>query len=188
MMMPFRINLSSRYREYVGLARIVLVLIAAVLVVAIVWDLQQAVTLSGQASQMEPAVARVRAQDRYFVEQARGENVDLSDAALKRLPKEVGFANKLIAERTFSWTKLLGELEETVPPGLAINGVQHDLGKTVTIRLSGSATDLEIITAFTLALGTHPAFYDPELVQHRVRERTGLVEFDLRVGHRGEAS
>lgn len=187
-MMPFRINLSTRYRGYLGLTRIVLVLIAAVLVVAIVWDLQQVVALSSEASQMEPAVARVRAQDRYFVKQARSENIDLSEAALQRLPEEVGFANRLIAERTFSWSKLLGELEETVPPGLAINGVQHDLGKTVTIRLSGSATSLETITAFTLSLGSHPAFYDPELVRHRVRERTGLVEFDLRVGHRGEVS
>ncbi len=183
-MEPFRTNLSTRHRAYLGPMRVALVVVAAALVVGIAWDLRMVATMEAEAARVKPALARVLAQDNEFVAQARREGIDLSDAALQRLPRDVEFANQLIAERTFSWTRLLGELEETVPTGLAINGVQHDLKKTVTIRLTGSAINLEVVTAFTLALSDHPAFYDPELVRHRVNERTGVVGFDLHVGYR----
>lgn len=182
-MKPFHINLSTRYRAYLGPMRVALLAVAVALVAGIVWDLRHLAAMEAEAERLGPALARVLAQDRAFVAQARREGVDLSDAALARLPRDIGFANRLIAERTFSWTKLLGELEETVPPGLAINGVQHDLKKTVTIRLAGSAISLEVVTAFTLALSDHPAFHDPELVRHRVKEDDGVVQFDLRVGY-----
>lgn len=182
-MKPFHINLSTRHRGYLGPMRIVLLAIAMVLLAAIVWDLRHLAVLEARAEQLAPALARVRAQDLAFVGDARREGIDLSDAALSRLSRDIGFANQLIAERTFSWTKLLGELEETVPAGLAINGIQHDLKQTVTIRLAGSAVSLEVITAFTLALSDHPAFHDPELVRHRVKGGGELVQFQLRVGY-----
>lgn len=182
-MKPFRINLSTRHRAYLGPMRVALLALAVALVAGIASDLRHLVAMEAEAARVSPALARVLAQDRAFVAQARREGIDLSDAALARLPRDVGFANQLIAERTFSWTKLLGDLEETVPAGLAINGVQHDLKKTVTIRLAASAISLEVMTAFTLALSDHPAFHDPELVRHRVKEDSGLVHFDLRVGY-----
>ncbi len=187
-MEPFRTNLSTRHRAYLGPMRIALVLVAVALLVVIAWELRDLATMEAEAGRVRPALARVRAQDQEFVAQARRDGIDLSDAALQRLARDVTFANQLIAERTFSWTKLLGELEETVPDGLAINGVQHDLKKTVTIRLAGSALNLEVVTTFTLALSDHPAFYDPELVRHRTNEQTGVVEFDLRVGYREETA
>lgn len=187
-MKPFRLNLSTRYRAYLGPMRLALLALAGALVLGIGWDLRNLATMEAEAARTKPALARVHAQDREFVAQARREGIDLSDARLERLPRDVAFANQLIAERTFSWTKLLGELEETVPVGLAIDGVQHDLKKTVTIRLTGSAISLEAVTAFTLALSDHPAFYDPELVRHRLNDRTGVVGFNLHVGYRRETS
>lgn len=183
-MKPFRINLSSRYRAYLAPVRLVLMVLAGVLMIAIAWDLHYVYTLRDDAARLGPSLARIKKRDQGFVQRARREGIDLSDPALDRLSRDVGFANQLIGERTFSWTALLTELERTVPNGMAINGVQHHLGKDVTIRLTGSALGLQAIQQFTEALAGHAAFYDPALVQHRVRERTGLVDFSLRVGYR----
>ncbi len=182
---PFRINLSSWYREYLAPLRLGLVFLSVLLLSGIVWDVKQVWVLRAQARELEPALQRVREQDRNFLQAAAQEGVDLSDAALERLPRDIAFANRLIAQRTFSWTTLLSDLEQTVPQGLAIKGIQNDFKESITIRLSGSALSFDAVTAFTLALGEHPTFHDPRLAQHRERE-DGVVDFNLTVGYRGQ--
>lgn len=163
-------------------------ILAGLLVAGIAWDLWYASTLRAEAARVEPARDRALAQDREFVEEARRQGFDLSPAALQRLPRDISFANRLIAERAFSWTKLLGELEQTVPAGLAISGVQHDLGKSSTIRLTGTARSLEVITAFILTLANHPMFYEPVLDQHREKGDGRTVDFKLHVEYHGGVS
>ncbi len=181
---PFRINLSSQYRGYVAPARLCLMGLALALVLGFVWDLRGAWEAKAHVARVQPALLRVLQQDRQFLATAQKDGLDLSAGRLAKLPNDVAFANRLIVERAFSWTRLLGELEQSVPSDLAITGIQHDLGQSVTIRLSGSARGLENVTEFTKALTDHAAFYDPLLVNHRVRSDNGFVEFNLVVGYR----
>ena len=183
MQRPFRINLSSRHRAYLGPIRIGLVALVLVLVGGIAWNLFQVLMVHGEAGQVQLALDRAREQDRLLVAQATQEGLDLSDAAWQRLAGEVAFANQLIAERTFSWTQFLSSLEEVVPARLAIDSIRLD-SKSSIIRLTGVAMSLEDVTAFTLVLQDHRAFRDPVLVQTRGVENS-MVGYELTVRYRG---
>lgn len=183
MQRPFRINLSSRHRAYLGPLRTGLVALVLVLVGGIAWNLSQVLMVHGEAGQVQLALERVQEQDRLLMAQAAKEGLDLSDAAWQRLAGEVAFANQLIAERTFSWTQFLSSLEEVVPARLAIDSIRLD-SKSSIIRLTGVAMSLEDVTAFTLVLQDHRVFKDPVLVQHRGVEN-GMIGFELTVRYRG---
>ena len=125
---------------------------------------------------------RVRQQDLDLIAEARHEGIDLSELALKRLPSEVELANQLLEKRTFSWTQFLTELEQAIPPRLALSSVRLDQAGTM-VRLTGTAMSLEDITTFTVGLQDHATFKDPILAQHRVVPN-GLVEFDVTLQYR----
>lgn len=180
----FQVNLSSRSRVYVAPARRALMMLSLLLLCAIAWDLWVFWMIKAEAARLEPAVERLREQDERFVADAKRRGFDLSEARLARLPGEVSFTNRLIAERAFSWTTLLADLEDTVPPGVAIKGIQHDLRESVSIRLTGEGVSLEAVTALILVLVDHPKFYDPLLSNHRVEKKGRRVQFNLTVGYR----
>ena len=181
----FQFNLSSRYRRYLEPTYMGLAVCVILLVCGIGWDLWQLVDLYGKEAQLEPALARVLSEDQQFIQAADKEGFNLSDSALQLLPGKVAFANQLIAKKAFSWTTFLSELEQTVPGGLAIGGIQNDYDKSITIRLTGTARSMDEVTAFTLALQEHSPFVNPQLTQHRVGTNN-LFDFSLTVGYRGQ--
>ena len=180
----FHINLSSRYRPAVAPLRTLLVGASALLMIGIIWNVGQSVLGYQEARTIAAELDRVRQQDSLLVAEARQESIDLSEAALQRLPAEVALANQLLEKRTFSWTKFLSGLEQAIPPRLALSSVRLDAGGT-TVHLTGTAVTLEDITAFTVGLQDHPTFKDPVLAQHRVGA-SGLVEFDVTLRYRRE--
>jgi len=173
----FAIDLSSRYRRYVGPARTALVLLCALLGGWIVWSMvQTAVTLSN----LQEASARLDQaleQDRQLLQRVQREGIDLSARVLQQLPAEVALANQLLLKRNFSWTQFLSGLEEAIPPAVAIKSVRLD-PSSATIHLTGVAATVEDITGLALKLQTHRVFRDPVLGQHHAAT-DGLVEFDL---------
>ncbi len=178
----FRINLSSRFRWYLKPIRLGLFVLVGAVAAAIVWDLGQIWTARGEAEEITVALQRVREQDRAFVAASAKEGIDLSDAAMQRLPAEVALANQLLEKRVFSWTRFLTELEQAIPPRLAITSIRLDPSSSI-IRLNGAALSLEDVTALTVAMQDHPTFKDPVLGQHR-DAGNGLVEFDLMLRYR----
>lgn len=177
-----RINLCRRYRPAVVPLRLLLMGTCVLLASAIVWNLAQAVMAYQECRTIEAELDRVRQQDRNLIAEARREGVDLSEHALSRLAFEVELANQLLEKRVFSWTKFLTELEQAVPPRLALSSVRLDQAGT-TVRLTGTAMSLEDITAFTVGLQSHATFQDPVLAQHRAGSN-GFVEFDVTVQYR----
>ena len=178
----FQINISSRYRAGMTHYRIWLIGGCIGLLLSIVWSLWQGVLIYEESQIIEAELERVRQLDHMVMAEAKKEGIDLSEGALQRLSSEVDLANQLLEKRTFSWTTFLGELEQTIPPRLALTSIRLDqAGKTV--QLTGTATDLEEITAFTVGLQNHATFKDPVLAQHRVGSG-GLVEFDVTVRYR----
>jgi Fimbrial assembly protein (PilN) len=173
----FMLNLSGRYRWYVGPARAILMLLSGLLCLVMVWDLHQAWNTREEIEGMAGTVARVQEQDRELLASVGREGMDLSDAAVQLLPKEVAFANQLIAKRGFSWTRFLSELEQSIPPRIAVNSIRLDPSNSV-VHLTGSASNVEDVTALTVMFQDHARFKDPVLGQHR-DAGNGLVEFDL---------
>jgi Tfp pilus assembly protein PilN len=146
---------------------------------SIAWNIWQGVLVYEESQIIEAELERARQLDYVVMTEARNEGIDLSEGALKRLSSEVNLANQLLEKRTFSWTTFLTELEQTIPPRLALTSVRLDQpGKTV--QLTGTAMSLEDITAFTVGLQTHATFKNPVLAQHRMGS-SGLVEFDVTV-------
>lgn len=173
----FTINLSSRYRWYLAPARLVIMLLAGVIALAMLWDMSQAWLVWQEVQSMETALKQVQERDRELLKEAQREGLDLSDAALQLLPKEIEFANHVIEKRSFSWTRFLTELERAIPQRIAVNSIRLDPANA-TIMLTGSARALEDVTTLTVTFQDHPQFKDPVLGQHRVMTN-GLVEFDL---------
>lgn len=182
----FILNLSGRYRWYIGPARALLMLLSALLCLLMVWDLRQAWNIREESAVMAGALARVQEEDRELLAKVRRDGMDLSDAAIQLLPKEVAFANQLIAKRGFSWTRFLGELEQSIPPRIAVNSIRLDPSNSV-VHLTGSALNLEDVTALTVMFQDHARFKDPVLGQHR-DAGNGLVEFDLSLRYKSHTS
>jgi Tfp pilus assembly protein PilN len=178
----FAIDLSSRYRAGVAFYRTWLIGGCIGLLLSIAWSTWQGVLIYEESRIIENELERVRQLDRQVMAEARNEGIDLSEGALRRLSSEVDLANQLLEKRTFSWTTFLTELEQTIPPRLALTSIRLDqAGKTV--QLTGTAMNLEEITAFTVGLQNHATFKNPVLAQHRVVS-SGMVEFDVTVQYR----
>ncbi len=178
----FAINLSSRYRWYLAPARLVIMLLAGVIGLVMLWDISQTWLVWQEIQSMESALSQVQNRHRELLKEAQREGLDLSEAALQVLPKEIEFANHLIEKRSFSWTRFLTELERAIPQRIAVNSIRLDPANA-TIMLTGSARALEDVTTLTVMFQDHPQFKDPVLGQHRVMGN-GLVEFDLSLRYR----
>jgi Tfp pilus assembly protein PilN len=182
----FQINLSHQYRPVIAPLRMLLIASCALLALGILWNFRQ-MSLTYQEYQIiGEELDRVRQQDLNLMAEARHEGIDLSEEALKRLSFEIELANQLLEKRTFSWTKFLTELEQTIPSRLALSSVRLDQAGTM-VRLTGTAMSLEDITVFTVGLQNHAIFKDPILAQHRVGPN-GVVEFDVTVQYRHEGT
>ena len=176
---PFRINLSSHREMHAGALRLGLMLLSITFIGLLAWDYQRLQEIQAETTVAEQALVRAREQDRRLQADGRAEGLDLSDPALQRMTKDVAFANQLIAKRAFSWTHFLGDLEEAIPPRVAINSVRLDI-KESAISLNGTASSLKDLTALIISLEDHPAFHDAVLAQHHVQDDT-LVDFTLTV-------
>lgn len=182
----FLVNLSRQYRWYIGPARVLIMAISGVLCLIMFWDLRQAWDIGQDNEAMTATLARVREQDRELLAKVSRQGMDLSDSAIQMLPKEVAFANQLIAKRGFSWTRFLSELEQSIPPRIAVNSIRLDPASSV-VHLTGSALNLEDVTALTVMFQDHARFKDPVLGQHR-DVGNGLVEFDLSLRYKSHTS
>ncbi len=182
----FQINLSRRYRPMVVPLRLCLIGSCVLLAIGICWNLWQVILTYQESSTIQAELDRVRQQDLDLIANARHEGIDLSESALKSLPFEVELANQLLGKRTFSWTKFLTELEQTIPSRLVLSSVRLDQAGT-RVRLTGTALSLDDITAFTVGLQDHATFKNTILAQHRVGSN-GLVEFDVTLQYRHDGT
>lgn len=180
----FQISLATRFRWYLLPLQLGLMVCCLGLCIVIGWSIARTVLGYQDVRQMSAALEQVRQQDQQLLTEATQEGIDLSEQALQELPLEVALANQLLEKRTFSWTAFLTGLEQALPPRLALTSVRLESGGSL-VHLTGSATSLEDLTAFTVGLEDHPKFKDPVLAQHRVGS-SGLVEFDVTVRYRRE--
>ena len=178
----FHIELSSRYRWYVAPARMMLVALCGTIGGAILWSgIQTGMTLH-DLQDVQAGLDHVRMQDQQLLAQAQREGLDLSGGSLQQLPAEVSLANQVLTKRHFSWTQFLSALESAIPRQVSMKTIHLDPGGGV-VHITGLAVTVEDVTALTVTLQDHAAFYDPVLGQHRARP-DGLVEFDLMLRYR----
>ncbi len=178
----FRLNVSPYWTPFAAWLRIALIGVTVLLLVGIAWDLLDWWGLRSELGGLARSAARLREQDRRILAEAARDGMDLSAAALTRLPAEVKFVNRLVEKRTFSWTHFLSELEGTVPAGVGVSSIRLDPNGAV-IQMTGTARTFEDVTAFLTLLHDHAEFHDPVLKQHQDRG-DGSVEFQLTLHYR----
>lgn len=119
-----RLNLSTRPFYNEGLVRLALGTVGAVLVAALVFsgrDVSRLTTRRGalhaRITAAEQAVAAAESSRRSLENEAKQADLD----AIRRSAAEV---NSVIAERVFSWTALLNDVTEQLPPGVRLVAVK----------------------------------------------------------------
>jgi Tfp pilus assembly protein PilN len=178
----FHIELSSRYRWYVAPARMALVALCGTLIGAILWSVIQTGMTLHDLQNAQAGLDHIRMQDQQLLAEAQQVGLDLSGPSLQQLPAEVSLANQVLTKRHFSWTQFLSALESAIPRHVSMKTIRLDPAGGA-VHITGLAVTVEDVTALTVTLQDHAAFYDPVLGQHRVRP-DGLVEFDLTLRYR----
>lgn len=178
----FRIQLSSRHRDYVAPVRQGLIVTALGLGLWGLWCAVQTSMTFYEAVEIRARLEQVSVQDRQLLAETRQEGIDLSESSLQLLPGQVAQANQLLVRRNFSWTQFLSGLERALPPNVSVKGVRLDQASAM-VYITGVATTVDDVSALTMHLQTHPVFYDPVLGQHHVGS-DGFVEFDVKLKYR----
>lgn len=166
------------------------------------WWWQESRDVDALAERYETATARTDAFNRQFEAQLAREGLTLPEDQIALVKGKIAFANLLSDKRAFSWTRLLSELEETVPANVSIGSVRLDFRQS-NITVNGLAKSLQDVNVFVQTLQTHRAFQKAVLANHQVRKGReggtvtlsneggmgipgqGIVEFTLAVGYRG---
>ncbi len=115
--------------------------------------------------------------------------------ALAALPARVDAYNQILAASAFSWTRLLMELEASLPARVGLTAIQPD-PSTGVVTLLGAGRSFGDVAAFVQHLEQRAAFRDVTLLRHSEQARGGsppvvLYEFSVRLqygaGGRGGA-
>ena len=107
----------------------------------------------------------LRMHNQELIMNASSRGIDLSNARIEALPKEVKFAKQVRKQLGFSWTQFLNDLESTVPSTISMDSVKVNF-KEASIALSGSAKTLSDINGLVDQLESHTAFHHVVLSQH----------------------
>ncbi len=131
---------------------------------------------------------------------AREERVSRLD--LVRQNDEVYYLNGKIAQRTFSWSRLLNRIAEVLPDDIRLQrlsprGIADERedrqvrragnrrtppADRVTLTIDGEAKTDEAILELVDNLFGHPAFVEPNLTRES-RDKGGYIRFDVTVGY-----
>ncbi|HEX7767862.1 MAG TPA: PilN domain-containing protein [Nitrospira sp.] len=166
-----------------------------------VWWWDESRILNKTAERFEAGAARTEILNRQFEASLKRESLTLAGDQIALIQGKIAFANQLTEKRSFSWTRLLSELEETVPAQVSVGSVKLDFHPS-RIMLDGVAASLQDVNVFVRALQHHQAFQSAVLVKHEEHKKQQgssqaqtaggesigngpRIEFSLTIGYRG---
>ena len=136
------------------------------------WDSR---ILEEEAARYELAATRTEDVTRQFTAQMQREQLTLTAQQIAAIKQDVDFINQLAEKRTFSWTQLLADLEDALPPGTSIGKIQLDF-KDSTVNIDGTAVRMQDLNALITSLQKRPAFTQAVLHHHTFVEARGSRE------------
>jgi hypothetical protein len=134
-----------------------------------VWLWHDGQWLAEEAAQYEAAGARVQAQNHQFAAEAIRAGMDVSPERMKTITRQASFMTHVQKSRSLSWSRLLTDLEEAVPPHISLSSVSLNFANS-TIALKGTALTLKDLTGFVDQLEAHHAFSQAVLSEHHIAE------------------
>jgi Tfp pilus assembly protein PilN len=170
-MAEFDLNLSTQPFPAYRLTTIALVCFLIVLAVLSVWQARGFVRYSHMANAIraEERDSRVEAEALLKNVAELESRLDRPESAAKL--NEINFLNHLILRKEFSWTKLVGVLEEMVPENVHLTNLTPEIGEegAVTLHLGVRARSIGDVTRFVERLEKSPLF---ERVDLKVEEKS----------------
>ena len=143
----------------------------AVIVALTVFNVTRVISLSARQGTLSAEVQREEARIQQLTAQAAKVRGSIDQKALERVIASAKEANAIIDQRTFSWTGLLAQLENTLPPDVRLTAIspRAELG-VFRVSMAIVARDLENIDKFIDALTDTGRFYDVAPTEQRLAD------------------
>ena len=156
-----RINLSTRPFYNERLVTFVMAVVGLIALGVLAFSVQQIVSLSSKRTELRGRIA----QDEAATNRANTETASLQKSintkTLKGLALSATQANRLIDERTFSWTVFFGLIGKTLPDDVRIDSVAPSIDKDgVIVLMTVVSKRTDDLATFIERLQTTGAFYD----------------------------
>ena len=164
----FRGNLSTRPFYNDRVVTLVITAVAVVVALLTVLNVTQLLSLSARWSEVQVGLTATRDEAAAIRAQAAADRQHADRGTLMQLAASADEANRLIGERTFSWTTLFGLLERAMPMDVRLVSVSPSADETgLTVDMTIAARDLIDVDMFVDALQDTGAFYDvtPSITQ-----------------------
>jgi len=129
-------------------------------------------SLDEQSDYYEHALTRQHRVTQLLTEDMARAGLTLTDEQINAVRKEIAFANQLTEKRDFSWTEMLHNLEEGMPPHVSINSVRLNFQDS-TIRLQGTVKTIQDLDALVTKLNEAGTFSRVGLTEHNIQTNVG---------------
>jgi Tfp pilus assembly protein PilN len=161
-----RSNLATRPFYNERMVRVVLGLAAALVLVLTAFNAIRIVALSGQNTEFSTLIGRDRGEAERLTEEARRIRAGINQEELKRTVEAAERTNRLIDQRTFSWTEFFNHIEETLPPDVMLTAVQPSFdNRRSEVRMTVLGRSAEDIDLFIQKLEATSVFHQVLPVQ-----------------------
>ena len=176
----FEINLASKDYRWVRWIGSGLWLWAALGLVAIAFEATATVGYRGDIARLDRSLKRFETEQKHLRDElAKRGFKNASPQGISVLSKQVAFANEIIRNKAFSWTGLLSDLENVIPPNISLKSILPS-AKSETIHLSGTSLKLTDVTRLMNRLEASGRFSDALLADQK-DTKEGRVEFSMTV-------
>ena len=183
-----RSNLATRPFYNERMVHVLLGLAGVLVLVLTAFNAIRIVALSGQNTEFSTLIGRDRGEAERLTAEARRIRAGIDQDELKRTVTAAERTNRLIDQRTFSWTEFFNHIEETLPPDVMLTAVQPSFdNRRSEVQMTVLGRSAEDIDLFIQKLEATSAFHRVLPVQQDETE-DGLHRVLLRGEYAGPGS
>src|SRR5262245_24196728 len=124
-----RTNLSTRPFYNESAVRVWLAVLAVVVVAATIFNVQRLISYSRRDTDLQTSAARDEARAKQLTSDAAKLRATVDVAQIEATSVDARTANDLIDRRTFSWTALFNQFEQTLPSEVRITVLRQHLDR-----------------------------------------------------------
>ena len=167
-----RTNLATRPFYNERLVNLWLLLLAAVVVAATLFNITRARSDSGSNTELASQAAENVTRTNELRRTATGLRASLDAKQLEAVSADAREANNLIDRRTFSWTALFNRFETTLPDEVRIRSVRPSVDRDhkITLTISVVARSVNDVDQFMSRLDETGAFKELYSTEERPNE------------------
>ncbi len=181
-MAEFDLNLSTRPFPAYRIINFALAVLLALLLLVSVWQAMGFVRFSKLAN-----IIRTAEVDSRIEAESLGSRVAEMESRLDRPEStaklnEIGFLNRLIARKNFSWTRLLADLETLVPNNVHLVNLTPEIGNgEITLQIDLQGRSIADVSEFIHRLEKSPVFTNIKVSTEQKRQTTASVDIDIKL-------